>query len=72
LVLLLVSIRLFTHKAIGLFMTSTKKPKSKRFQVLMPEWLEEAAKKLAEQKGITASEYIRDLIKKEAAKHGLG
>jgi predicted DNA binding CopG/RHH family protein len=60
-------ILLIVRLAIGFSMST-----SKRLQVVVPEWLEEAVRKLAERKGVNASEYVRDLLKKEAAKHGLG
>jgi len=36
---------------------------TKRFQMTMPAWLEAAAMKRAEEKGISFSEYVKDLIK---------
>lgn len=37
--------------------------KSERVHLVMPSWLKEAAQQMAESKGITLSEYIKDTLK---------
>jgi hypothetical protein len=46
---------------IGLMMTDEKK--SKRFQLILPVWLDAATRRTAQEKGISASEYIKDALK---------
>jgi antitoxin component of RelBE/YafQ-DinJ toxin-antitoxin module len=46
--------------------------KSERLHMVIPGWLKEEAKAIAESKGITLSEYIKDVlkdaVKKESSK----
>lgn len=44
------------------------KIKTGRIHINMPEWLIEAVKKAAESKGISQSDYIRDLLKVDLSK----
>lgn len=37
--------------------------KSERLYMVIPLWLKDEAKKIAESKGITLSEYIKDVLK---------
>jgi predicted HicB family RNase H-like nuclease len=37
--------------------------KSKRFEVVLPEWLKAELKVESDKKGISMSEYIKDLLK---------
>jgi antitoxin component of RelBE/YafQ-DinJ toxin-antitoxin module len=37
--------------------------KSERLYMVIPGWLKEEAKAIAESKGITLSEYIKDILK---------
>ena len=37
--------------------------KSERLYMVIPAWLKSDAKRIAESKGITLSEYIKDLLK---------
>jgi predicted HicB family RNase H-like nuclease len=37
----------------------------KRFQLVIPQWLKDKAKEKADSIGISLSEYIKDLIKKD-------
>jgi antitoxin component of RelBE/YafQ-DinJ toxin-antitoxin module len=37
--------------------------KSERLYMVIPAWLKEEAKNIAEAKGITLSEYIKDVLK---------
>jgi antitoxin component of RelBE/YafQ-DinJ toxin-antitoxin module len=42
--------------------------KSERLYMVIPPWLKEEAKKIAESKGITLSEYIKDVLKDAVSK----
>jgi hypothetical protein len=41
--------------------------KSKRFELLMPEWLKDAVKDAAEKKRVPMAEYIKDALKRSLA-----
>lgn len=36
-----------------------------RYQMVIPQWLKDAAEREAEKKGISLAEYIKDLIKRD-------
>lgn len=40
-----------------------------RYQMVLPQWLKEAAQREAEKKGISLAEYIKDLIKHDVERH---
>jgi predicted DNA-binding protein len=41
-----------------------------RMDFMLPAWLKQALKKLAEEKGVNVSEYIRDILKEHANRVG--
>lgn len=41
---------------------------TERFDMAIPTWLKEAVKVIAERKGISVSEYVKDLLKEAVTK----
>ena len=42
-----------------------KEKKTDRFNMTLPAWLKDAAKKRADSMGVSLSEYVKDLMKKD-------
>lgn len=40
-------------------------PQSERFSMVLPKWLKDAITDLAKKKGVSLSEYVKDLLKRE-------
>lgn len=47
-------------------------PDSERFNMVLPKWLKDAVTELAKKKGVSLSEFIKDLLKREVERQQLG
>lgn len=47
-------------------------PDSERFNMVLPKWLKEAVQQLAKKRGVSLSEYVKDLLKREVEKEKRG